>query len=284
MQTCSTVPIRDVVVVSDTHAGCQMALCPPDHGIKLDGGGSYRLSRTQRVIWSWWNEFWDEWVPEQTQGRPFIVVHNGDAIDGVHHNSTTQITHNLAIQRRIAVQLLRPLVAKAHGRFYLIRGTEAHVGSSAAEEESMAEELNTVPNADGNHARWELWLKIGGQQIHFLHHIGTTASSHHEASAVNAELTAEFVEAARWGEQPPTVIVRSHRHRSIEVRLPTKNGYATAVVTPGWQAKTPFSYKIAGARLAPPQMGGIIIKLSDSGNLYTNTFVRHIQRSNEVVA
>ena len=283
MSKPTRVPIKDVIVVSDTHAGCQMALCPAE-GAKLDGGGGYTLNRTQKVMWNWWDEFWGDWVPEQTCGRPFIVVHNGDAIDGVHHNSTTQITHNLTMQKNIAIQILKPLVDKAHGRFYLIRGTEAHVGKSAQEEEAMAKELCTVKNEDGNYALWELWLKLGDQLIHFLHHIGSTASSAHESSAVNAEITAELVEAARWGEKSPTVVVRSHRHRSIEVRLPTSRGYITGVCTPGWQAKTPFSFKIAGARLAPPQMGGIIIRLGDSGKAFTNTFVRHIQRSNVVEA
>ena len=29
---------RNIIVVSDMHAGCRMGLCPP-HGAKLDGGG-----------------------------------------------------------------------------------------------------------------------------------------------------------------------------------------------------------------------------------------------------
>jgi hypothetical protein len=260
-----------------------MALCPPS-GAELDGGGHYTPSRTQRVIWNWWEEFWGEWVPEQTCGRPFIIVHNGDAIDGNHHNSTTQFTHNLTDQKKLGVRILRPLVNLSHGQFYLIRGTEVHVGQSGSEEEALAKELGLRPNEDGNHALWELWLKLGDQLIHFLHHIGTTASSAHESSAVNAEITAELVEAARWGEKSPTVVVRSHRHRSIEVRLPTSRGYITGVCTPAWQAKTGYAYRVAGARLAPPQMGGIIIRLGDSGKAFTNTFVRHIQRSNVVEA
>lgn len=269
--------LRNIVVISDTHCGCRLGLCPPE-GVKLDDGGTYLPSDAQRTVWSWWDEFWRDWVPAATNGEPFAVVHNGDAIDGVHHGSTTQLSHNLNDQKKVAMALLDPVVKVCGGRYYHIRGTEAHVEKSGRSEEELAEALCAIPNDAGQFARWELWLKLGGHLIHFLHHIGTTASSAHESSAVNAELSATMVEAARWGDKPPSVIVRSHRHRSIEVRLPVGNGYATGVVTPAWQLKTPFTYKIAGARLAPPQIGGILIRLGDSDEIYTKTFVRHVAR------
>lgn len=268
--------IRNIVVISDTHAGCRLGLCPPE-GISLDDGGVYTPSRAQRVVWNWWSEFWTDWVPKATRKEPFILVHNGDIIEGVHHGATTQISHNILDQKRLAIQFMKPVVAKAE-TFYSVRGTAAHVGQSSVHEEEVAEALDAKPNGDGQFSRYELWLKLGGHLIHFLHHVGTTSSSAHESSAVNAELAAEFVEAARWGEKPPTVIVRSHRHRAIEIRLPTRTGYATAAVTPCFQLKTPFSYKIAGARLSPPQIGGMLIRLDGDGQCYTNVFCRHIER------
>ena len=267
---------RNVVVISDTHFGCRLGLCGPE-GAALDDGGRYTPSRLQKVVWSWWQEFWLDWVPKATKGEPFDLVHNGDVIDGVHHTSTTQISHCIKDQRSLALSVLRPKVKLAQ-RYFSVRGTPAHVGQSSIEEEQVAEELGAIQNKDGQHSRYELWLGLGKHLIHFLHHVGTTSSSAHESSAVNAELAAEFVEASRWGEKPPSVIVRSHRHRAIEIRLPSRNGYSTACVTPAWQLKTPFSWKIAGARLAPPQLGGVVIRLDDMGNPYTNVFCKHIER------
>jgi hypothetical protein len=135
----------------------------------------------------------------------------------------------------------------------------------------LAKRLGAKPNAQGQHARYDLWKRIGGKGgplVHALHHIGTTSSAAHEASAVNAELSASYVEAARWNREPPDYIVRSHRHRSIAVDIDSAKGYAAAVVTPAWQGKTPYVWKLAGARLSEPQVGGICIRRGDEEHYY----------------
>ena len=253
-------------------------------GIALDGGGTYLPSAFQRKMWALWREFWDEWVPEVTRGEPWDLVHNGDAVDGVHHNSTTQISHNHVDQERIALAVLAPEVeaCKASGgTYYHIRGTEAHVGQSGVNEERLAVALGAKPNAEGQHARYDLWKRVGDKcLVHLLHHIGTTSSAAHESSAVNAELTAEYVEAARWHREPPDFIVRSHRHRSIAVDLNSAKGYAAAIVTPAWQGKTPYVWKIPGARISEPQLGGVLIRQGDE-EFYYRRFVRSFDRSRE---
>ena len=275
-------PTRNLIVFSDTHAGCRLGLCPPDP-ILLDGGGTYTASEFQRQMWALWLQFWAEWVPEVTRGEPFDVVHNGDAVDGRHHNSTTQISHNLEDQARIAEAALQPIVAQCHasgGTYYHIRGTEAHVGQSGENEDRLARALGAKPNAEGQYARFDLWKRVGTCLVHLLHHIGTTSSAAHEASAVNAELTAEYVEAARWHREPPDFIVRSHRHRSIAVDLSSAKGYAAAIVTPAWQGKTPYAWKIPGARLSEPQFGGILIRQGDE-EFYYRRKVWSLDRSPE---
>lgn len=280
-------PVRSLIVISDTHCGCRLALCPPS-GVRLDDGGSYLPSPFQRKLWAWWREFWDVWVPEVTRGEPYDVVHNGDAIDGVHHNSTTQISHNIGDQVAIAEAVLRPEVERCQkkgGTFLHIRGTEAHVGKSAEHEERLARSLGAKPNAEGQYARYDLWKFVGADTkrvkaplVHLLHHIGTTGSAAHEASAVNAEMAAMFTDAGRWNRQPPDYIVRSHRHRSIAVDLDTARGRAAAIVTPAWQGKSPFAWKIPGARVSEPQIGGIAIRQGDE-EFYYRRFVRSFERS-----
>jgi hypothetical protein len=267
--------MKAAVIISDLHAGCQLGLCPPK--VRLDEGGEYIPNEIQEILYEYWLEFWDIHVPEMTNGLPYYIIVNGDTIDGVHHGATHQISHNLTDQANIAMDLLKPLKEKCEGRFYMIRGTEAHTAPSSQEEERLAKELESIPNKFGQYARNELWKKIGDHIIHVLHHIGSTNSQSYESTAVHGELVAAYTEAARWGEQPPDIVVRSHRHRYFETVIATKNGRGRGIVTPGWQAKTPFSYRI-GARNQRPQFGGIVIIESPGGELYTRSKVWSLGR------
>lgn len=276
---------RQAIVVSDIHAGCRMGLCPTGC-IPLDDGGYYTPSPIQEKMWAMWQNFWKVWVPRVTQGEPYDVVFNGDALDGNHHEGVTQISHNMEDQLRIAEMCLLP-VARGAARYYHIRGTEAHVGKSAQYEEMLARRLDAIPNAEGQHARWELWHRVSGHLVHFMHHIGTTGSAAYEATAVHKELTESFVESGRWGDQPPQIVVRSHRHRYLKIEIGGGAGdaqedmeYCISVVTPAWQAKTPFTWKIPGARLSQPQFGGLLIRKGDE-ELHTRARVWRLARSRE---
>ena len=266
--------VRNLIVFSDTHCGCRLGLYDPTNATRLDDGGHYQASEFQAKMWGLWCDFWKVWVPQVTRGEPYDIVHNGDVIDGVHHNSTTQVSQNIEDQLTIAERVLRPVVERCirrGGSYYHVRGTAAHVGQSSIYEEQLAKRLGAKPNRIGQHARYDLWKRVGGSRgplVHLMHHIGTTSSAAHEASAVNAEMTAEFVEAARWKREPPDFVVRSHRHRSIAVDLDSAKGYAAAIVTPGWQGKTPFAWKVAGARISEPQFGGVLIRRGDEEFFY----------------
>lgn len=270
---------RFKVVIGDTHSGCRMALVPRG-GVTLDGGGRYMPSPFQLKLHDMWDEFF-EWVDEKTEGEPWDLIHTGDAIDGVHHGSTTQISHNMEDQRDIAIAVLAPVVArcrKSGGRYYHIRGTEAHVGQSGCDEEAVAKHLEAVPNAEGQCSRFEMWMDLQGSLIHFMHHIGTVSSNAYEATPVNKELMEMYTEAARWGQRPPDMICRAHRHRMLQIQVPTAQGRGWAVVGPAWQGKTPFAFKVAGARVSTPQFGGYIIT-KEHGFLYTLEKTWTISRS-----
>lgn len=274
---------RQAIVVSDTHVASTLGLCHPD-GHKLDDGGTYKPSRLQKVVWNIWEDkFWNGWVPKVTKGEPYDLIINGDAIDGDHHRTPTIISTNLHDQFRAARECLLPVVTSAlrsGGRYYHIRGTEAHVGQSAQEEERLAEALGAVPDEEGNFSRWELWKRIGGALTHFSHHIGTSGSQAYESSALMREMTEAFVESGRWGDKPPQVVVRSHRHRCMSVTIPTDSGYGIIAVTPGWQLKTPYTHRIVQGRVGQPQFGGMLVRAGDE-ETHVRFFVERIHRSKE---
>jgi len=272
--------INNLVVVSDLHCGCRLGLCPAI-GARLDDGGRYRPSRLQRITWSWWQEFWGRWVPQACHREPYAVLVLGDTLDGVHHETTTQISANLADQAEIAYHILRPVRDACCGRLYMVRGTEAHVGPSGIEEERLAQRLEAVPDEEGRHARWDVWIRLGRGLVHATHHIGVTGSQAYESTAVMRELAEAYAEAGRWRHRPPDVLVRGHRHRHIEIRVPTALGYGIAFTCPAWQLKTPYSFRAAGARQSMPQIGGSLVRQGDK-DLYTRHWVRSPTRPREV--
>jgi hypothetical protein len=268
---------NNLVIVSDLHIGCTMGLCHPD-GARLDDGGTYLPSPLQLIVWEWWREFWDTFVPDATKGEGFAVLVNGDAIDGKGiKGSTHQWSHNLGDQCRMAQTILQPLVDAAKGGFYLVRGTEAHVGASAVEEERLGMALGAVPNRIGQYARYDLWKRVGPSLVHALHHIGTTGSSAYEITAVGKELVEEFVEAGRWERPFPDVVVRSHRHQHSEAVFPSAHGRTYSVVTPAWQLKPAFAFKVPGARLSEPQIGGIVIRHAH-GETFVRPWIKSLER------
>lgn len=264
--------INNIVVISDMHCGCQLGLCPDE--VALDGGGTYHSSKLQKVVYGWWQEFWNDHVPKATRGEPFIVVNNGDALEGCHHGSTTQISHNLKDQRAIARELLEPVVKACKGFYWHVRGTEAHVGPSAEHEEELARSLGAL-RLDGQASQQEVNIELGNHSINFMHHISTSTSPFARTGALQREITNHYVEVGKWGDAPYSMLVRGHRHTHDEISHRSNRGKVTVVTMPAWQLKGSYVYKI-GSRMTQPEIGGLVIRLADD-ELFTRPFVKRIQ-------
>lgn len=268
--------VKNIVVISDTHFGCRFGLCPPK--VKLEGGGIYKHSKLQNKTWRLWKSFWNEWVPKVTRGESYIIVHNGDIIDGVHHGSVTQISHNIEDQRNIAIQVMREVTSNPQCQgYYQIRGTEAHSGLSGQYEENIARELGAKGNGNSESSVYDLYLRFrNGKVVHFSHHIGVAASGFYEATAPYKELVNMFSEYGKCGKIPPDVIVRSHRHRYIKVEIERGENYGMVIITPSWQLFTPYMYKSIAGRTSFPQIGGVVIRCGDEDLIYTRAKVWNV--------
>ena len=271
--------IPNIVIISDEHCGSQFGLCPSR--IKLDGGGVYQRSPLQKKLGQYWEIWWQDYVPMLTKGEPYVVVNVGDTIDGRHHGATDQISQNLTDQVNIALEMLLPVISKAKG-YYHLRGTEAHGGISGETEEELAQQLHAIPDELGNYSRWALWMEMGEELIHFCHHIGVTQSQAYEGTALNKELSEAWAEAGRHGDKPPTVIVRAHRHRQYQISLSGEYGMCLAIITPCWELKTPFSYRLALGRVGQPQIGGYVLRTGDEDKIYARYKVWRIEREKTV--
>lgn len=268
-----------VVAVSDLHIGCELALMPRE-GWMRDSRNLVTPSTMQSILADWWDEAW-RWVNKETGGK-FDVVVNGDIVEGTHHKATTPWTANHNTQRACAAHILTPVRDMAR-RLYVIRGTEAHVGSSGEDEEAIAESIVADrPDKGGTWSQYEMFYRVGDHLAHFAHHIGTAASPFTETSALLREQVGGYVEAGRWGDEPAAVYVRSHRHICSGIWHPSRHGITSTVTTPAWQLKTPYVHRIS-ARMSQPQIGLVLILVGDNGP-YVKPWVKHIERPKEVRA
>jgi hypothetical protein len=268
--------IRNLICISDTHCGDQLGLCPPT--VTLAHGGTYHASSYQAAVWDHWHHFWHTWVPKVTRGEPYAVVLNGDMVEGRHHGATHQISADLADQNNIAYECLAPIIDLCQGRFYYISGTPVHAGEAGEDEERLARRLGAIPTEGGRSTRYELYINVGQALVHTSHHIGVTSSGAYETSALAREFNEFCSESSKWGRPPPDILVRSHRHRHCEIRVPTHRGYGIIFVTSAWQLKTPFLFKVPGGRVSTPNVGGSLIRQGDE-EFYTRHYTVETARS-----
>ena len=107
-----------LAIVSDTHSGSTVGLCPPR--ITLDDGGDYHPSREQRRMWGWWLEYWQE-VGRRPGDK--VVIFLGDMIEGDSKQRSTQVvTRNKSDLLKLAAATLEPAYQVAT-RCYFVRGT-----------------------------------------------------------------------------------------------------------------------------------------------------------------
>jgi hypothetical protein len=253
-----------------------MAVMPKD-GFTCDNGVMVMPSEFQSKLN---DRFWNgliPWVVEETGGK-FNVVVNGDLVDGVHHGAVTQWSHNMLDQRNACIEFLRPLRAMAN-RFIVVRGTESHVGQSGQHDEAIAQALNAEKSPQGTYSHWEVFLRFGGKLVHIAHHIGATTSPFAKSSALQRQIALSYVNSGRWGDEPPVMFVRSHRHQCSWVGEPCANGIVTCVVTPAWQMKTPYVHKMS--LMQEPEYGGILLFAGDNG-VYHKPWVERLDRTAEI--
>ena len=259
--------IDNAVVINDTHVVSLVGLCPPK-GVKLKDGGTYMPSPEQRQIYLRWREFWDHYVPLYTKGEPYAIIVNGDVCDWDHHGTHAIFTKDLGTHISAAYEVLAPEVEKAAKGVFFLVGSEAHTGEQGDAEEALAEKFDCIRDDNGRYARYEMWIEIGGALCHFNHSIGTSSSVSYETTAVHKELIEAFTEAGMWGDRPPQMVWRAHRHRFCKTTIPAEIGDAECVCNAGWQLKSPWFYRKARGRMSRAQLGGAVVRRGEDGVVY----------------
>jgi hypothetical protein len=252
-----------IAVVSDLHCGGTTALCPPQ--VALDDGGHYTHSKAQRWLWDGWHRYWESVEKQRDKLKAdLIVVCNGDAVDGNHHGTTQILSGNPTAQAAVLNEVLRAPLALEPTALLFVRGTEAHVGPSAAFEERVAVGLKkdgrpVITDVESGTASWWKWVaEFQDVKLDFAHHGKIGIRPWTKMTAVNSAAYEIWSEAHMRGERHPDLAVRSHMHRYAD----TYNAYPTRLIQTGaWQLATAYVHKIAPNTLA--DIGAITIVIRD---------------------
>ena len=252
--------------MGDTHINSTVGLLTPI--VNLDDGGSYRSSKGQKWLWHKWLSFWDEVRKVGKSNKAEIwTVFNGDLVDVNGKHQTSQlISQNDADVFKMTIDTLMPALDVSK-RVFVIRGTAAHVRSSASMEEKIAEDIGAEPNGDA-YSWWELLLECENVRFDIRHHGPLGRLEHTMGNALNRR--AKEMEDMYWsqGMKCPQVAVQSHNHRFAT----SSDQYSIKVfASPAWQLATEFVKRIGAIK--PADVGGMYF-VCDKGE-YTPVVERY---------
>lgn len=157
-----------LAIFGDVHAGSPVGLCPPT--VRLDDGGLYQASHFQAKLLEAWLDYWTQ-AEAMKGGGQLVSILNGDVIDGDHHRTIQLVTHNLEIQRRMAMELLDPMRRMSDAVIF-VRGTDAHDGRLSTDLEGIARELGARQDEFGRHAHYHLKIDFGARARIDCAHVG----------------------------------------------------------------------------------------------------------------
>ena len=240
-----------LVVVGDLHINSTVGLVKPTS--YLDDGGKSLSSKGQRWLWRNWLSFWNDvsTVAKKHKRAEIWTVINGDLVDVRGKYQTSQITSlNDADVQKMATATLEPALDRSD-RVFVIRGTSAHVRSSASMEETIAIDIGAEKCGD-NYSWWELLIECEYVQFDIRHHGPLGRMDHTRGNALNRRATE--IMRKYWGanKKCPDVALQSHNHRfaSSSDEFPVK-----VYALPAWQLITEFVNRIGN--IMPADIGGM---------------------------
>ena len=267
-----------IVVLSDMHSGGSTALFPNRFWQSTTTEHNHTPTRRQKQMY---RHFVDcmEYARENREGKRLIVIHDGDAIEGYHHNTTQVITSNKKEQAELHIELMDTFLrhtkwSKQDGdQLYYVSGTETHTGDV---EHGIAKDLSAERNPYGGRIFDRLELKINNRLLWFVHHGKSRGDGANEGNALRNWLRDVYWDCAKSRRQPPDFVCTGHTHTPAynTYVIPHENGYHTmhGLICPSWQEKTRYAYKVAP--LNKNEIGAVYLEIKGTGEIKTPVILK----------
>lgn len=255
--TKETIMRTIMAIIADTHCGSSTGLQPPSW--MTQDGQIINHSVLQSWIYTQFIEGAEAVRTERKSGDRLIVIHDGDPIDGVHHETPQLITTRPDEQQRIHISCMKSWLEIAgynpeiDSIFYLA-GTPAHERPGAVASEVIARVLSAVPSTppsdqneqDGQFVWYKWRRRVNGVLIDIAHK-GPTPGKRAWLKGNNLRL---HIQSMYWDclnnkLDIPEIYIRAHQHRWIyPVSYQDNQGKITAFLTPSYQGKSEYVYQL----------------------------------------
>lgn len=278
-------PVK-LIPISDPHIGGITGLFPYYNGTDLGfephrrmtgNNGEWRFKNKpympnakQYQIFKHFKESAEKIAIEREDKR-FIVVLNGDLIDGNHHHSHQLVTENVSEQNAVAIwtfKYFKHLIGfdKNKGDMLFIgNGTEVHDGD---EEDIIADELDAEILPDGQNTYDFLPMDINGARFWFLHQGATAGKGITEGNALHNWMRNQYFTCLEEKRVIPDCVISGHYHKNVYDIFTRKDRKMHGIILPPLQYKTRFGYRVAAAEM--DEVGIRTIDISSDGKIEVN--------------
>ena len=246
-----------LTLASDLHVNSTLGLLP--ERMMLDDGGEYVALRKAQ---GWVRERWLELLATAKElRRPGDWAGGVIVGDGPDRNpkSTQLVTLNESDIINAFAEVAGEMHAVCPDGFWIVRGTEAHVGNSGWMEEVVARMVNATryPTNSPNASCWKLRLELGGVRIHLTHHGPLGRLPNTKLNPLGNVAAKEIDEALRDGIWPPNVLVQAHNHTYAD----TFDNYVVRIIAlPSFQLQTSFVHRIGATK---QDIGGVVLVIEE---------------------
>ncbi len=225
-----------IVNLSDMHSGSSRALFLPR--LTQFEHTNYTPTDLQKKIYKHWMKCAD-WVKEKRKDKKLVIVNNGDAIEGLHHNTKEIVSLKLDDHVRVHCDLMDDfLQAVGYGigdDLHYVSGTESHVQDKELE----------IANDLGATYQHEMKLNVNGFEIWYTHHGANPGIGYNKGDSYRNWLKQIYWTMKHDSKKAPNMIVSSHYHKPIYNTFVYDFNTLHGIILPSWQMKTRYAYRVA---------------------------------------
>jgi len=247
-----------IATISDTHSGGSTALFPARQW-EFENATVLPKDNQLRMFEHWTK--CAEAIKRDRDKKDLVLVHDGDAIEGFHHNTAQVMTMLKNEQIEVHLDLMDTFMQAVgfggNDKLYYVKGTEVH---STDAESIIAEDLGAEQHSVESWAFDELKLQVNGRWIWWIHRGPTAGKGANRGNALRIWLKNIFYDCLHEGKQPPDYVITGHVHDpdcgSYTGRMGGHYHKIRGMICPSWQQKTRYGH------------GAVPLKLNKIGMQY----------------